>query len=312
MNSKLYQKQPGKLIFLITILGLFLSASSFGSPWGKSNTDTLRLFLIGNSFSQNATRYLPQLAAEGGHPLKIGRAELGGCSLQRHWEIAAAAEKDPQDPKGKAYGGKSLRELLSEGTWDVVTIQQNSMNTGDVSTYRPYAKNLYELIKSIQPNARVVMQQTWPYRTDAKKFTQIADKQHAQNALEMWQKSRASYHTVANELGVELFPVGDAFWKVNSDPKTAYKPDPTFNFSEAQYPSLPDQTNSLHSGYRYDKDKKLALDANHANEAGCYLGGLVWYAVLFDESPSKLKFRPDSVSESFAGKLKKAARKVTK
>jgi hypothetical protein len=42
------------------------------------------LFLIGNSFSQNAAKYLPQLAQEGNHPLIIGRAEIGGCSLQKH------------------------------------------------------------------------------------------------------------------------------------------------------------------------------------------------------------------------------------
>ena len=223
---------------------------------GEYKNDSLRLFLIGNSFSQNATRYLPQLAAEGKHPMKIGRAELGGCSLQRHWEIAEAAEKNPDDPKGKAYGGKSLRQLLSSGSWDVVTIQQNSMNSGDVTTYSPYAKKLFDLVKSIQPNAKIIMQQTWAYRTDSKKFTQIADNQFASSAKEMWEKSRAAYHTIAKELGIPLFPVGDAFWKINSDPKTAFKPDTVFNYVNAQYPALPDQTNSLHAGYRWDNNKK--------------------------------------------------------
>ena len=301
----------GLIWWVMSVTALF-SGTGYGGTGDNAISDTLRLFLIGNSFSQNATRYLPQLATEGGHPLKIGRAELGGCSLQRHWEIAEAAEKNPDDPKGKAYGGKSLRQLLSVGKWDVVTIQQNSMNSGDVSTYRPYAKKLYDLVKSIQPKARIVMQQTWAYRTDAKKFTQTAENQFASNAEEMWQKSRAAYHTIASELGIALFPVGDAFWKVNSDAKTAYRPDMAFKSTEAQYPALPDQTNSLHVGYKYDNSKKLAFDANHANEAGCFLGGLVWYAVLFNESPAKLKFRPDAVGEVFDRKLKKVARQVTR
>ena len=312
MNFKFRIGHSFPLIWLAMVISFLIPGQGFGEPGSHTKPDTLRLFLIGNSFSQNATRYLPRLAAEGGHPLKIGRAELGGCSLQRHWEIAEAAEKNPEDPKGKQYGGKSLRQLLSVGTWDVVTIQQNSMNSGDVATYRPYAKKLYDLVKSIQPNARIVMQQTWAYRTDAKKFTQTAENQFASNALEMWQKSRAAYHTIAGELGIALFPVGDAFWKVNSNAKTAYKPDASFNTASAQHPALPDQTNSLHVGYKYDNSKKLAFDANHANEAGCFLGGLVWYAVLFKESPAKLKFRPDAVSEEFAGKLRKVARQVTK
>ncbi len=307
---KINKKELRRAVCSISILFLAIGVFTHASAGNKS--DTLRLFLIGNSFSQNATRYLPQLAAEGGHPLKIGRAELGGCSLQRHWEIAEAAEKNPADPKGKAYNGKSLRELLSAGTWDVVTIQQNSMNSGDVNTYRPYAKKLFDLVKSIQPHARIVMQQTWAYRTDAKTFTQIADKQFATSANEMWEKSRAAYHTISDELGIPLFPVGDAFWKINSNSKTAYKPDTGFNIDNTQYPALPDQTNSLHVGYRYDNSKKLGFDANHANEAGCFLGGLVWYAVLFRESPSKLKFTPDKVSEEFGTQLKKTADQVTK
>ncbi|TDE12158.1 DUF4886 domain-containing protein [Dyadobacter psychrotolerans] len=284
-------------------------SESFDSKTAK--VDTLRLFLIGNSFSQNATRYLPQLATEGGHPLKIGRAELGGCSLQRHWEIAEAAEKNPDDPKGKAYGGKSLRQLLSAGTWDVVTIQQNSMNSGDVTTYSPYAKKLFDLIRSIQPKAKIVMHQTWAYRSDAKQFTQTADKQFATSAKEMWEKSRSAYHTVSKDLGIPLIPVGDAFWKINSDPATTYKPDVNFDFKEPQSPNLPDQTYSLHAGYRYDNSQKLAFDANHANEAGCFLGGLVWYSFLFKESPVKLKFRPEKVSEEFDVILKKTAQEVT-
>ncbi len=306
-------KPSGITVVLLSLL--FLTYTCFPVIAGAEITakaDTFRLFLIGNSFSQNATRYLPQLAEEGGHPLKIGRAELGGCSLQRHWEIAEAAEKNPDDPKGKAYNGKSLRQLLADGNWDVVTIQQNSMNSGDVTTYSPYAKKLFDLVRSIQPKARIVMQQTWAYRVDAKKFTQTADNQFAENAKEMYEKSRAAYHAVANELGISLFPVGDAFWKINSDPETAYKPDTNFDFENPKYPILPDQANSLHVGYRWDKSQKLAFDANHANEAGCFLGGLVWYAVLFNESPAKLKFRPENVDAGFDAQLKKVAREVTK
>jgi hypothetical protein len=312
MITKLRPKSGVHTSSLIILFFFFLTVGISAKAGVLAATDTLRLFLIGNSFSQNATRYLPQLAAEGGHPLEIGRAELGGCSLQRHWEIAEAAEKNPEDPKGKAYNGKSLRELLSAGTWDVVTIQQNSMNSGDVTTYSPYAKKLVDLVKSIQPKARIVMQQTWAYRVDAKQFTQVSDKQFASSAKEMWEKSRASYHTIAGQLGIPLFPVGDAFWKINSDPKTAYKPDTGFNVDNAQSPSLPDQTNSLHVGYHYNNSQKIAFDANHANEAGCYLGGLVWYAVLFHESLGKLKFRPDQVPEEFAAQLKVAAHDVTK
>jgi len=274
-------------------------------------TDTLRLFLVGNSFSQNAARYLPQLAKEGSHHLVIGRAEIGGCTLRKHWELAELAEQNPNDPKGKPYNGKSLRKLLSEGVWDVVTLQQYSLHSGDVQTYQPYARKLYDFIKRLQPNARVVLHQTWAYRSDSKDFSQIAEKKFAGNEKEMWQMSGAAYRTVAKELGISFIPVGDAFWKVSSGHK-AFRKDMKFDYENPVFPALPNQANSLHRGYFWDGNKKLNFDTHHANEAGCYLGSLVWYAFLFNESPTKIAFVPETVPPNFAAYLKRIAKSVVK
>ncbi|KAB7727254.1 DUF4886 domain-containing protein [Rudanella paleaurantiibacter] len=294
--------RPGSVfLFLIFLLGV----AQAQTPSGKG-AKPLRLFMIGNSFSQNASRYLPQLSKEGGHPLIIGRAEIGGSSLQRHWSHVEAAERDPADPNGKPYGGKSLKMLLSDGVWDVVTIQQASILSGDPATYRPYAQKLYDYVRKLQPNATVVIHQTWAYRSDSNDFSRIAEGDSADNAAQMWQKSRAAYHAIANELGLPIIPNGDAFWRVGSRSKWAYHRDPAYNFAQPQAPALPNQTHSLHVGYRWD-GARLAFDSHHANAAGCYLGGLVWYGFLFNESPRKLTFRPAEVDESFARKLKKTA-----
>lgn len=52
---------------------------------------------------------------------------------------------------------------------------------------------------------------------------------------------------------------------------------------------------------------KLAFDSHHANDAGCYLGSLVWYGFLFNESPTQLQFTPESVPANFAAQLRKGA-----
>lgn len=295
-----------KTAFLFLVLFLSKVAFAQSTTDATSKGAPLRLFMIGNSFSQNASKYLPQLSKEGGHELLIGRAEIGGSSLQRHWEHVEAAEKDPADLKGKPYSGKSLKMLLSEGTWDVVTIQQASILTGDASTYEPYARRLYEYVKKLQPQARIVFHQTWAYRTDSKDFSRIAAGDSAKNARQMWEKSRAAYHATARELGIPIIPNGDAFWQVNSSRKWAYHKDERFDFSHPQSPALPDQTYSLHVGYYWSKDK-LGFDSHHANAAGCYLGGLVWYSFLFNESPVKLTFKPDEVDPTFAKQLRKVA-----
>lgn len=304
MNRQNFLRTLFSLLFILTFT--FISAQNFNKP------DTLRLFLIGNSFSQNAARYLPQLAEEGNHPLIIGRAEIGGCSLQKHWELTEIAGKNPDDSKGKPYKGKSLRMLLSEGKWDVVTLQQNSMNSADANTYIPFAQKLYDFIKALQPDAQVVFHQTWAYRSDSRDFSLIAENQFAKNSKEMWQKSKAAYQTVASDLGIKIMPVGDAFQKVAESKKWAYQKDAGFNFGNPVYPQLPDQKNSLHQGYFWDKSKKLGFDSHHANEAGCFLGSLVWYRFLFGESAKHLKFVPKGVPDNFAKYLKKVTDSIVK
>ena len=271
---------------------------------------TLRLFVIGNSFSNNATRFLPELAKAGGHELIMAKAATGGCSLERHWNALAADLADPADAKGKIYAGKSLRANLGAGPWDVITIQQYSMHSSDLGTYRPYARKLYDQLKTLEPRAEIVLHQTWAYRVDAAKFGQTGENRFAADNREMWEKSRAAYHTIARELGVRLIPTGDAFWRINSDPQWSYRPDEKFDFKGAVKPALPTQTNSLHVGYRWGKDDKLGKDANHANVAGEYLGALVWYGFLFGESPERLTFVPPGIAPEFATQLRKVAWQV--
>lgn len=286
---------------------IFLLASSVQA---QERGREIRLFIIGNSFSQNASRYLPQLAKESNTGLIIGRAELGGCSLQRHWEIVEAYEADPEDPKGRQYKGKSLKMLLSEGKWDYVTIQQNSMNSTDPDTYRPYARNLYEYIKKIQPDAEVLIHQTWAYRTDSKDFGRIDEDEFTQSAAEMYERSRATYHAIANQLGIRVLPVGDAFWAINNHSRFAYKKDLDFNYETPAQGTLPDQHYSLHTGYYWKKDNTFGFDSHHANAAGEFLGSLVWYGVMFDRSPANVKFTPENIPDDFAKALKTTAAKV--
>ncbi|OZI06831.1 DUF4886 domain-containing protein [Siphonobacter sp. BAB-5385] len=292
------------------VLFLLLVQVAWGqSTSKKADRHALRLFMIGNSFSQNASKYLPELSQEAGHTLIIGRAELGGCSLERHWDHAQAAERNPEDPKGKPYHGKSLKMLLAEGTWDVITLQQASILSGNLETYQPYARQLYEYVKKLQPQAKIVLHQTWAYRVDSKDFTQIGNGQSARSAQQMWEKSRAAYHATAKELGIPLIPNGDAFWAISSDPQWGYKKDTEFNFDHPRPPALPKQNHSLHVGYFWKQDE-LGFDSHHANAAGCYLGSLVWYSFLFQESPLKLSFHPQEVDADFAEQLKKTAWKT--
>ena len=268
---------------------------------------TVRVLVVGNSFSNNATRFLPDLAKEGGHELVIAKAQAGGCSLERHWKAVEAWRANPEDAAGKIYSGKSLEQHAAGKTWDVVTIQQNSMNSTDPATYRPYAEKLHAHLRQLAPGATIWVHQTWAYRTDAAKFGQLAPGKHAASQREMWERSRAAYAELAREFRLPMLPVGDAFWRVDSDPQWGFRPDPEFDEKAAVHPAVPPQRHSLHVGYRWNPQKKLARDANHANAAGEYLGALVWYGLLFDENPARVRFVPPGVDAGFAAHLRKVA-----
>ena len=288
------------------LLSFLLLALGVGLLCVGAQAKTLRLFVIGNSFSGNATQYLPELAKEGGHELIIGYAQIGGAPLKLHWETVEISEKDSEDPKGRRYNKKTMRELLASQPWDIATIQQASVYSSEVASYQPYARQLVDFIHSVRPKTEVVMHQTWAYRTDSQNFGRVTDDHRAQSAQEMWEESRKAYRQISGELGLRLIPVGDAFWKINGDPQWAYRANPDFDLKTAADPLGPTGLYSLHKGY-ITRDGKTRLDAKHAGEAGCYLGGLVWYGFLFGEDPEKVKFAPPEVAPEFAAQLRRAA-----
>jgi hypothetical protein len=286
-------------VVIVLILALGLVATASARP--------LRLFVIGNSFSKNATQYLPDLAAGGGHELIIGRAQAGGCSLERHWNAVAAWQADPADPAGRIYGGKSLAKHLGASGWDVITIQQYSLHSPNPATYRPFAANLHAHLRKVQPAAEILIHQTWAYRVDAARFGQIGPGRQAANQREMWEHSRAAYRTVARELGARVIPSGDAFWRVDSDPQWGFQRDANFDPASARFPALPPQTHSLHVGDRWNDKRELKKDTHHASPAGKYLAALVWYGVLFNESPEPLTFVPPGMPSAFTAHLRTVA-----
>ena len=54
---------------------------------------TIKILAIGNSFSQDATRYLHQFASAAGIDTKVVNLYIGGCPLERHWKNIENDEK---------------------------------------------------------------------------------------------------------------------------------------------------------------------------------------------------------------------------
>lgn len=267
---------------------------------------TVRVLAIGNSFTQNATAWLPDIVKESGHVLVLAKATIGGCPLEKHHALAMLHEADPEAAEGKPYfvkgdkGSKtSLQDLLTSEKWQFITIQQASPISFTIATYRPHARNLYDYVKKYAPEAEVVFHQTWAYREDD---TQLF--KNGFDAEKMYRGLTTAYHTIAREIGIKrIIPVGNAFRLATESPDWKFASAPDYDFKNPPYPALPAQKHSLHAGYDWKNGpagKHLSLDSHHANAAGEYLGGCVWYEFFFGEDVRKIKFKPKNLDEQDA------------
>ena len=298
--------------FLLLALSLFcVSLQAEEAAKGK----TVRVLTVGNSFSQNATHYLGDLAKASGDTLVLRGCNVGGASMELHWKKAEAFEKDPKDKEGLYSAGKSLKEDLTSGKWDFVTIQQASIKSHDLATYRPFAKQLSDYIHQHAPDATLLLHETWEYRVDDPRFSITKPKDgEPKTQDEMYRGLSDAYSTIAKEIGVRRLPVGDAFHVANRDEKWGYKP-PTEKFDPktANPGEVPAQPHSLNAGWKATtKDGKttVAMDGHHANLAGEYLGACVWYEVMFAKNVEENSFAPKGLDADYAKFLRATAHRV--
>lgn len=307
LQSTLTKKQlPVVALFLLVITPPPLHADN-----GKK---TVRVLTIGNSFAENSLTNLSDLAEAAGHELIVGRANLGGCTLERHWKHVEAFEQDEESAEGSPYGqGKwSLDDLLKKEDWDFITVQQVSFKSHDLDTYRPYAGKLFRYIKERAPEAKILAHQIWAYRVDDPRFVPRNEGKEPHTQEEMFRQVREAYYTLVAELGLDgIIPSGDAMFAADSDPDRGYRPDEEFDFAGATYPALPVQTHSLHTGWYWGKSeegsRKLKLDGHHASNAGKYLLSCVWFETLFEESVVNNGFAPKTLDPEYAAFLRRTA-----
>ena len=273
---------------------------------------SLKVLAIGNSFSNNATEFLPDFAEAGGKTLLLGKASIGSCSLERHARHLKQAEAD--DPRGRAYKTTdpltgenrqmTLPELLSAQPWDVVTLQQWSRLSFKPETFQPYADELIAAIYRYAPTAEIVVHETWAYREDHAFF------QHGDEFTPaiMYAGLSAAYRNFAASKSFRLLPVGDAFNLARQSPRWTYTPDPNFDFKNPPADRLPDQHTSLNVGWRWTTDQEgrpaFRLDATHCNDAGKYLAAAVWYLTLFNTDMLPTHYTPEGLSPADAATLR--------
>ncbi|MDX9981363.1 MAG: DUF4886 domain-containing protein [Lentisphaeria bacterium] len=278
---------------------------------------TIRLLTIGNSFSENALTYLERIAqSEGQVNFLVGRASLGGCSLEKHWNIATYTEAHPEYKTyslGKLSAGEpvqaNLQEALVAEKWDMVTLQQVSWKSWRPETFEPWLGRLVELVGRLAPQAEILLHQTWAYRLDSPFFCEQGLSQQL-----MHERIAAAYAHYAAKYGCRILPSGEAVHRARSVPGRQFRwPEETYAYRSASAPALPAQENSFASGWNWairetpEGIPELRLDANHLNARGNYLAGCVWYEAMTGLPTSGRTFVPDGIETEDAAFLRQIA-----
>ncbi len=161
----------------------------------------MNVLSIGNSFSEDAQRYLHQIAAADGVDIDAFNLYIGGCSLSQHYQNMLSEERVyTLGMNGKSTGFKvSLKEALLNRSWDVVTLQQASMYSHDYNTYLPYIKKIADYVRLCVPKAKIIIHQTWAYEQGGELLSTAGYCDYR----DMLSNIETAYHKAACEIGAD-------------------------------------------------------------------------------------------------------------
>lgn len=229
----------------------------------------MRTLSIGNSFSQDATRWLHDLAESVGFPLTCVNLYIGGCSLEQHWNNAeTGAAAYAYEENGLDTGRKvSIAEALEEGDWNVVTLQQVSGKSGQYETYQPYLNKLAAFVREKAPLARLMIHQTWAYEIGS---THADFARYGNSQLAMYNALCEVYEQAADAIEAETIPCGDIIQVLRT--KAPF---------DVRHGGLSLCRDGFHLSYTY----------------GRYAAAAVWLSVLSGEEVSPCEFIPQVPGE---------------
>ncbi len=176
----------------------------------------MNVLSIGNSFSQDAHRYLHGIAKADKYALNCFNLYIPGCSLSTHYRnMMSDANAYALFMNGENTGFKvSLKEALLNRDWDVITIQQVSHCSPYYETYQPYLNKIVDYVRLCVPKAKIAFHQTWAYEQDSKRLNEeLGYKDHA----DMFKDIKSSCLKAIEDINADfIIPSGELFEKLVS------------------------------------------------------------------------------------------------
>ncbi len=169
-----------------------------------------KILCIGNSFSQDASRYVWGISRADGQKVQIVNLYIGGCDLARQYRNMMSENRVYEfEINGMTGTGirVSMKEALLTKDWDYVTIQQQSLQGADYETFCPYLSALAAYVRTMCPKAKLMMFETWGYEENSEKLRSTSFGSHKEMLLAL----RGAYHQAAKDIAAYgTIPGGEA------------------------------------------------------------------------------------------------------
>lgn len=148
-----------------------------GDSYEKSYPlEKIKILSIGNSYSLNSMWELYSICKQAGvKDIDIAIMYIGGCSLDQHWENVqnnSATYTLYRNNNGSwvTTDNYSIETIISEGNWDVITLQNSSGMSGRSDGFTNL-DNMVNYVSGKCPDAKILWHMTWGYQSGSKWLT---------------------------------------------------------------------------------------------------------------------------------------------
>ena len=232
----------------------------------------MNVLCIGNSFSQDATRYLHQISDD---EIFVRNLYIGGCSLETHMiNIKENNAFYEYQKNGRMLKMISINDALKKRKWDYVTIQQVSHFSGMIETYEPFTEFIIDYIKKECPKAEIVFHRTWSYDPAS---THGGFVNYNNSTEYMYERIVDASSKIADKYGLRTID----------------------NATAIQRARALDEFNTEKGGVSINRDGfHLSLDY------GRYLAGLTMFKFFTGKSATEVTYAPDDTDPAIIEKLR--------
>ena len=256
----------------------------------------IRVLCIGNSFSWDAVEQeLVPLCDAKGVQVEVHNLYYGGCSLEQHArfmlrDTAAYSHRVCTNACTRIIKDTiTLRQALCDGTYDYISLQQASHDSGIRDTYEPWLTMLIDTVRAYQPHAQLCWMQTWAYSRDAK---HPAYPRYHNSQQEMWDSIQACTHYVL---------------------RTAAKKHPSLQGGDGGRLLLIPCGTAIQLARRTKLGDTLCRDGYHLNYVyGRYTAAAVWYEIITGKDVRRNRYKNPQMTSKQRRLTQKSAHKAVK